>query len=83
MSEDRRFLTVPEVAAEWGVSERTIWSLVAKKRLPAVRFGRIVRIDRSDLEAFIRRAKGTSGPVPIEEVIPGVLNNIKIESPAR
>jgi len=57
-----RLLTYRQAAEVLGVSERTIWTLVDQGTLPAVRFGRSVRIDPADLRAFIDRAKaGESG----------------------
>ena len=40
-----------------GVTERTVWSLVNRGRLPSIRFGRNVRIDPADLRAFIDQSK--------------------------
>lgn len=45
-------LTYQEAAELLGVSDRTIWALVSRKQLAAVRFGRIVRIDPEDLKVF-------------------------------
>ena len=53
-----RLLTYLQAAKLLGVSDRTVWSLVARDELPAVRFGRSVRIDPADLRAFVQRAKG-------------------------
>jgi excisionase family DNA binding protein len=39
------------------ISERSIWNLVKQGKLPAVRFGKIMRIERGDLDQFIRVAK--------------------------
>jgi excisionase family DNA binding protein len=52
-----RLLTYRQAAEVLGVSERSIWTLVDKGNLAAVRFGRSVRIDPADLRAFIDRAK--------------------------
>ena len=52
-----RLLTYRQAAEVLGVSERSIWTLVDQGTLPAVRFGRSVRIDPVDLRAFIDRAK--------------------------
>ena len=54
-------LTYQEAAELLGVSDRTIWALVSRKQLAAVRFGRIVRIDPEDLKVFIRKAKDGQG----------------------
>jgi excisionase family DNA binding protein len=48
-----RLLTYRETAQLLGVTERTVWSLVDRGELAAVRFGRSVRIDPRDLRAFI------------------------------
>jgi len=50
-------LTYMQAAKVLGVTERTIWALVNRGSLLAVRFGRSVRIDPVDLRAFIDRAK--------------------------
>ncbi|HMN96930.1 MAG TPA: helix-turn-helix domain-containing protein [Phycisphaerales bacterium] len=54
-------LTYREAAKVLGVTERTVWTLVAGGVLPAVRFGRSVRIDPADLRAFIERSKRRGG----------------------
>lgn len=50
-------LTYRQAAKVLGVTERTVWSLVDEGTMPAVRFGRSVRIDPTDLRAFIERGK--------------------------
>ncbi len=40
-----------------GVTGRTVYSLVKSGELPAVRFGRSVRIDPADLREFIDKSK--------------------------
>ena len=50
-------LTYREAAKVLGVTPRTVWTLVQAGTLPAVRFGRSVRIDPTDLRRFIDRAK--------------------------
>lgn len=51
-------LRVSEAAAYLAISERTCWTLVKEGKIPAVRFGKVVRIERTDLDAFIQAAKG-------------------------
>lgn len=53
-------LTYKQAAKLLNVSDRTVWSWVHEGLLAAVRIGRTVRIDRSDLEEFIQNAKGRS-----------------------
>jgi excisionase family DNA binding protein len=50
-------LTPRQAAHELQISERKLWSLTNDGQIKAVRFGRAVRYDRSDLEAAIRAAK--------------------------
>lgn len=52
-----RLLTYREAGKTLGVTERTIWTLVDQGVLPAVRFGRSVRIDPTDLRHFIDQSK--------------------------
>ena len=50
-------LTKKQTARELAISERTLHTLIRQGRLPVVRFGGNVRIDRVDLLAFIHRQK--------------------------
>lgn len=56
-----RLLTYKQTGELLGVTERTVWTLVDRGELPAVRFGRSVRIDPADLRTFIARGKGGAG----------------------
>lgn len=60
MTDDRErlpvsLLTAEEVASILRVSLRTVRRFTAAGQLPVVRFGRSVRIDRADLDNFLRR----------------------------
>lgn len=46
-------MTVPQVADELIVSRKTIWRAVWAGELAHVKIGRLVRIERSALEAYI------------------------------
>jgi len=56
-----QLLSYKDVADRLKVSDRTVWQLVRDGELPAVKFGRSVRIDPVDLRAFIERAKAGQG----------------------
>jgi len=56
-----RLLTYHEAAKLLDVTERTVWNLVHRGELPAVRFGRSVRIDPVDLRAYIDGCKTRGG----------------------
>jgi DNA binding domain, excisionase family len=53
-----RLLTVFQAAKYLAISERKLWSLTKEDRISAVKIGRCVRYDITDLDAFIRAAKG-------------------------
>ena len=48
-----RLLTYKQVGNLLGLTPRSIWTLVRRGDLPAVRFGRSVRIAPADLATFI------------------------------
>ncbi len=52
-----RLLSYEQAGKLLGVTGRTVWTLVDRGDLPAVRFGHSVRIDPADLRAFIDRSK--------------------------
>ena len=55
------FLTVAEVAARMRVSRMTVYRLVHSGELPAVRFGRSFRVQRSAVEELIDGARFEAG----------------------
>ena len=56
-------LTVEEVARELKVRRETILRYIRAKELKAAVLGRVYRIRREDLEAFLRE-RGAGGPEP-------------------
>lgn len=56
--ETTRLMTVKNAAAYLAISERKLWDMTKTGEIPAVRLGRAVRYDRSDLDSFIQQAKG-------------------------
>ena len=52
-----RLLSYEQAAKLLSVTGRTVWTLVDRGDLPAVRFGHSVRVDPADLRAFIDRSK--------------------------
>lgn len=47
------YLSTREVAALLGCSDDTVLHAIGRGDLPAVRYGRLVRISRADLDAFL------------------------------
>jgi excisionase family DNA binding protein len=52
------FLTIEYVADYLGLSVATIRRAIHDKKLPAHKFGRAVRVSRSDLDNFITKSRG-------------------------
>ena len=52
-------LTVKNAAKYLSISERKLWSLTECGDIPAVKFGRCVRYDVADIDAFISKQKTT------------------------
>lgn len=52
-AEDRLLLTVEEAARRLGIGRSLAWRLVRNGDLPSVRLGRLVRVPRRSLEAWL------------------------------
>jgi excisionase family DNA binding protein len=52
-----RLLTLAEVADMLQVSQKTVQRLVARRRLPCIRLGRVVRFSPADLLRFVEARK--------------------------
>jgi excisionase family DNA binding protein len=57
-----KLMTANEVARLLRVSGRTVFALVERAELPAVRMGRCVRFDPADVLQYIGRAKRKGVP---------------------
>ncbi|HET7488686.1 MAG TPA: helix-turn-helix domain-containing protein [Acidimicrobiales bacterium] len=53
----RPLLDLPAVAERLGVGERHVRRLVAERRLPHLKWGKLLRFDPDELDAFIERAR--------------------------
>ena len=56
-NDDKKYLTLEEVADLLGVNYQLIYRLVRSGELPAIRLGRVYRIERADLEEYLDRSK--------------------------
>jgi excisionase family DNA binding protein len=52
-----KLLSIEEVAEILGLEYKTIYRLIRSGELPAARVGRVYRVDRADLEAYLERQK--------------------------
>ena len=56
---DDRWLSVPEIAEHLGVSRDTIYSWLAKKKIPAHKVGRLWKFSKSEVDEWVRSEKST------------------------
>ena len=61
-------LTVPEVAARLGISERAVRQRIYRGQLPHRRWGRRVIIPLDELEEFIKNLPGCTVAEALEEM---------------
>jgi len=63
----------PDAVSYLGVQLRTLYRLIDEGQLPAYKFGRLIRLKREDVEAFVERARIQPGelghlyPVPTDK----------------
>jgi len=58
-ADERVVLTIPEVAETFRISKGKAYELVRTGRIPALRFGRSIRVSRDALTAFLGGEEGT------------------------
>ncbi len=58
---NEEYKSLEEVAEMLGVTYQLIYRLVRSGELPAVRLGKLYRVSRSDLDAYLERSKGAAG----------------------
>jgi excisionase family DNA binding protein len=57
MKEEDRWLSVDELAAYLGVKPDTVYTWIGKKNLPAHKMGRLWKMKRSEVDAWVRSGK--------------------------
>lgn len=55
------WLSTPQAATELGVTVATVYRLINKGELAAHRIGRVIRIRRKDLDAYLRGTRVPPG----------------------
>ncbi len=60
-----RLLTVAQASVYLGVTEGGLRRWIFQERLPVVRLGRCVRLDKGDLDELIEARKEDPGPCPL------------------
>jgi excisionase family DNA binding protein len=55
------WLNTAETARRLGVTPRTLYRFIDEGQLPAYRFGRVIRLQETEVEEFIERCRITPG----------------------
>lgn len=63
MTGNANWLSTKDAAAELGLVGRTLYRYINIGDLPAYRFGRVIRIKRTDLDEFIRTSQIQPGEI--------------------
>jgi excisionase family DNA binding protein len=51
------WLSTREAARQLGITTRTLYRLIDSGQLPAYKFGRVIRLQEAEVDAFIQRAR--------------------------
>jgi len=62
MPTEARWLSVDEICAYLGVSRDTVYAWIAKRGMPAHRIGRLWKLKRGDVDAWVRASSAADGP---------------------
>ena len=61
MDEDIEWLSTADAANRLGINTRTLYRLIDDGQIPAYKFGRVIRVQGKDVEAFIEGARVEPG----------------------
>ncbi len=56
-----RWMSTGEAARRLGVTVRTLYRLIDEAELPAYKFGRVIRLQESEIDAFIAASRIPAG----------------------
>jgi excisionase family DNA binding protein len=51
------WLSTREAARDLGITTRTLYRLIDSGQIPAYKFGRVIRLQEAEVDAFIQRAR--------------------------
>ena len=51
------WLSTADAARRLGITPRTLYRFIDEGQLPAYRFGRVIRLQRAEVDAFIRASR--------------------------
>lgn len=61
MNEDIEWLSTADAANRLGINTRTLYRLIDADKIPAYKFGRVIRVQGRDVDAFIEEARVKPG----------------------
>lgn len=67
---EKRMLTVPETARVLRISRNLAYTLIARGEIPAIRFGRVIRVPRAALERRLEVWEHEDVPPSTAEWVP-------------
>lgn len=70
--EDITWLSTREAARRLGITTRTLYRLIDSGQIPAYKFGRVIRLQEPEVDAFIDQAR----------IEPGALEHLYADSSA-
>ena len=59
--DDVNWLSTAEAARKLGITTRTLYRLIDEGQLPAYKFGRVIRLQEHEVEAFVQSARVQPG----------------------
>ena len=59
------WLSTPEAAQRLGIATRTLYRLINDGQVPAYKFGRVIRLQRSDVDDYIDRCRIVPGTLAV------------------
>ena len=72
-SAEIRWLSTAESARRLGITPRTLYRFIDEGQLPAYRFGRVIRLKQSEVEAFIEACRIEPGT--LEHLYPDAITD--------
>ena len=61
MDENIEWLSTADAASRLGINTRTLYRLIDDGQIPAYKFGRVIRVQGKDVEAFVESARVKPG----------------------
>ena len=61
MDDDIEWLSTADAAGRLGINTRTLYRLIDDDKIPGYKFGRVIRIQGKDIDAFLESARVEPG----------------------